>query len=121
MNSFSFVDRSNLFIDEVYINDRKVTIFHNTPFMKRKLEFGTAYHQFYILGKGTTGDTGAGDFLSESAFTDRLAVTNGLLAISTASYGRIQAEITLLKEPRERIVPIRLLKLLFTSPQETIV
>lgn len=69
--------------------------------MKRKLEFRTAYHQFYILDKGTTGDTGADDFWSESAFSNRLAVTNGLLAISTASYGRIQLEITLSKTPKE--------------------
>ncbi|SEJ36298.1 hypothetical protein SAMN05216327_10942 [Dyadobacter sp. SG02] len=67
--------------------------------MSSSLVFNTAYHQFYLVDKGSDNDTG-GDFWSEETLADRLAVNNRLIGVSTASYGRIQAEINFFeKEP----------------------
>jgi len=63
------------------------------------LVFNTAYHQFYLVDKGSDNDTG-GDFWSKAAEADRLAVNNRLIGVSTASYGRIQANVKVVeKEP----------------------
>lgn len=68
--------------------------------MKEKITFFTAHHQFYIADKGSDDDTG-GDFWSDSAQDNRLAVGSRLLGISTESYGRIQATITVRKNRPE--------------------
>lgn len=66
-----------------------------------KLTFNTAYHQFYLVDKGSENDT-AGDFWSKAAEADRLAVNNQLIGVSTASYGRIQANVKV--APKEPII-----------------
>lgn len=71
--------------------------------MKKQIEFQTAYYQFYILDKGIIADKDSNDFWSESSLANRLASTNSLLAVSTASYGRIKAQINLLEQPNNDI------------------
>lgn len=64
-----------------------------------KLDFYTAYNQFYICDATYSGDTGSVNFWSERAFLDRLAIEDGILGIGIGSYGHVKAELQLLPGP----------------------
>ncbi|MEQ8470516.1 MAG: hypothetical protein RIC35_04990 [Marinoscillum sp.] len=69
--------------------------------MKHNLSFYTAYNQFYIRDKDSNGDTGSPTFWSQEAFKDRLAEGDGLLGVSTESYGFINGYLYLLEKPKD--------------------
>lgn len=80
---------------------------HNKKiFMKvHKFSFETQYHQFYIEDKNDEGKGNAGspEFWSEDAFNSRFAMTNGIIGVSTQSYGNIKGEIEVLEKPNTNI------------------
>jgi hypothetical protein len=67
------------------------------------LNFRTSHGQFYVYDKSSDGDTSADGFWSEDAFSDRLAVWNGILAVFTECYELVKGELHLLSEPRNYI------------------
>ncbi len=71
--------------------------------MQHKLDFYTSYNQFYICDKNFRGDTGSDDFWTDDAFSDRLALEDGILGVGTASYGHIRAELDILNKANEEL------------------
>ena len=70
---------------------------------KTELEFNTSYHQFYISDKDSPQATDSPDFWTDQAISDKLAIGEGILGISTASYGPIKGEVTVYEEkPKEK-------------------
>jgi len=86
------------FISVIYAKLLLGLVLLNQPLTAKlyKLEFDTAYNQFYIGERGNQGDTGATGFWSEQAYHDKLAVADDVLGIGTGSYGHIKAELILL-------------------------
>lgn len=64
--------------------------------MKYLLDFYTQYNQFYIVDKSFPVKTD-GDFWSESAYEDRLAVNEGILGVGTECYGPVKGEINIVE------------------------
>ena len=60
----------------------------------KKIEFAffTAYYQFYILDAETKSQTDSDDFWNEEADYLRLATEEGLLGVTTATYGEISGD-----------------------------
>lgn len=71
--------------------------------MKRKFNFYTEYHQFYLEDKEKKADTNSIDFWSEEAFNTKLAMVRGIVGVGTHSYGNIKGEIEILDKPLENI------------------
>ncbi len=70
---------------------------------KIQFEFDTSYHQFYIADKNSTRTADSKDFWTDQALSDKLAIGENILGVSTASYGPIKGEITVLKnQPKKR-------------------
>jgi hypothetical protein len=74
------------------------------------LTFSTCYHQFYLTDPTSDYDTGRG-FWTDEALKRGLAVGEGVIGVSTASYGRVrcffevaESEPTLPLSPWQRIV-----------------
>lgn len=66
-------------------------------------KFYTQYNQFYVADKNAAGNTGSFNFWSDKAFSDRLALENGIIGVSTQSYGNIKGEIEALEKPNPTI------------------
>ncbi|NUY82743.1 hypothetical protein HUK80_17705 [Flavobacterium sp. MAH-1] len=66
--------------------------------MKYKLNFFTQYHQFYLLDKDARQTNEAlGNFWTDQAFADKLAVENGFLGIGVENdEGIVNCEISIL-------------------------
>jgi len=74
-----------------------------TDLMKYKLDFHTAYNQFYLTSDN--GDKSLQDASwSEESFNDRLDIKENLLTIYTGSYGHIRGELTVLQKPNNDFV-----------------
>lgn len=69
--------------------------------MKHFFNFYTSYNQFYLGDKGNNGDTGSSNFWTEKAFTDRLALEDGVIGIGIESWGIVKGEIEVLSNPPE--------------------
>ena len=76
----------------------------------QRLSFSTCYHQFYVIDPGVDYDTGT-NFWTDEAQKRGLASSEGVIGISTASYGRIRcffelanSEPSLPPAPWQRIV-----------------
>jgi hypothetical protein len=64
--------------------------------MKYPFNFYTSYHQFYIVDKGSEGNTASSTFWTDNAYNDRLAIENGILGVGTECYGPVKGELELL-------------------------
>lgn len=64
--------------------------------MKYLLDFYTQYNQFHIVDQLFPVNTD-GDFWSESAYADRLAVNEGILGVRSECYGPIKGEINIIE------------------------
>lgn len=65
--------------------------------MKFELKFTTDYGQFYITDKNATGNTGSKNFWTNQAFTDKLAVEDGILGVAIANEeGKVECEFEIL-------------------------
>ncbi|WP_369765222.1 hypothetical protein [Flavobacterium sp. WC2429] len=53
--------------------------------MKFELKFITDYGQFYIADKNAKGNTGSEKFWTDEAFTDRLAIEDGIIGVGIAN------------------------------------
>lgn len=82
---------------EVFFSCKNIRV---TSKQKNKMDynfsFDTAFNQFYIVDKGVMPNTGSDTFWSEEAFTDRVAIEEGVLGISTSSYGPVKGKLYLL-------------------------
>jgi hypothetical protein len=56
----------------------------------RAVRFYTEYRQFYVVDPDAQYDTGADTFWTKDAFAKAMAVGDGVLGITTASYGDIR-------------------------------
>lgn len=65
--------------------------------MKYKLDFYTAYNQFYVQDKLSTGRTDSASFWTAEAYHDRLAMEEGIVGIGTECYGPIKGELEILQ------------------------
>lgn len=68
--------------------------------MTYKLDFHTAYNQFYIIDPTRDGNTGSDNFWTDTAFEDRLAIENGVIGVGIGSYGHVKAEFEVLDKPK---------------------
>jgi hypothetical protein len=67
-----------------------------------KLKFSTEYYQFYILDSQSEGKTDAPDFWCDIAGKRRLAIGEGILGVTIATYGNVFGEVHILdKKPQE--------------------
>jgi hypothetical protein len=64
--------------------------------MTYKLNFSTAYRQFYLFDKDCEGDTGAPNFWSKTALASGLALEKGVIGVGIASYGLVRLTIEVL-------------------------
>jgi hypothetical protein len=66
------------------------------------LKFSSEYYQFYILDSETKTTTDAADFWCPAADELRLAIGEGLLGVTIATYGNVNGELRVLdKKPTE--------------------
>jgi hypothetical protein len=69
---------------------------------KHELNFLSEYYQFYILDAQTNTSTDDDDFWTADADEIRLAVGEGLLGVTTGTYGTVKSELFLLDaSPKE--------------------
>ncbi|MDC7997695.1 hypothetical protein [Gilvibacter sediminis] len=65
--------------------------------MSLRLKFRTSFRQFYLNDKNSNGDTSSDDFWSDDAFTDKLAVGEGVLGIGIENEeGDVECEFEIL-------------------------
>jgi hypothetical protein len=67
--------------------------------MTNILNFTTSYNQFYIADSKFIGDTGAEDFWTDNATSDRLAIAKDILGVRTECYGHINGDLVILNQP----------------------
>lgn len=65
------------------------------------LNFSTEYYQFYILDSKTKATTDADDFWCPDADKRRLAIGEGLLGVTIATYGNVNGELRILTQKPE--------------------
>ena len=65
------------------------------------LDFSSEYYQFYILDAQSKGETDAPDFWCPDADKRRLAIGEGLLGVTIATYGGVRGEIRILDNKPE--------------------
>ncbi|NCI50328.1 hypothetical protein GWC95_10375 [Sediminibacterium roseum] len=65
--------------------------------MNYKLDFQTAYQQFYLSDKESPKKTDSDSFWTSEAHNHRLAIEDGILGIGTACYGHVKGEVNILK------------------------
>jgi hypothetical protein len=63
-----------------------------------QLKFSSEYYQFYILDSISEGKTDALDFWNEEAGQRKLAIGEGILGVTIATYGNVNAELKILDE-----------------------
>ncbi|ATL45709.1 hypothetical protein COR50_00220 [Chitinophaga caeni] len=73
------------------------------PFLKMAFNFNTSHNQYYLADTDAPGDTGVPSFLLQTAFDARLAMAEGILGISTGSYGDIRGTISILSSIPESL------------------
>jgi hypothetical protein len=61
-----------------------------------RFDFYTQYHQFNICDKDSPMDTESGEFWTDEAFDDRLAMELGVIGVGTECYGPVKGELVLL-------------------------
>jgi hypothetical protein len=67
-----------------------------------QLKFSSEYYQFYILDSQSEGKTDAPDFWNDEAGDRKLAIGEGILGVTIATYGNVNAELKILdKKPIE--------------------
>lgn len=72
------------------------------------LAFSTEYYQFYILDAETKAQTDAADFWCPDADKRRLAIGEGLLGVTTTTYGDVVVSVSvLLNKPKDFVVGAR--------------
>lgn len=64
--------------------------------MSFELDFYTSHCQFYIYDKNAPGDTASSNFWSDEAYTDRLAIEDGILGVGTECYGPVKGDLDIL-------------------------
>ncbi len=68
------------------------------------LNFSSEYYQFYILDSQSEGKTDAPDFWNDEAGERKLAIGDGILGVTIATYGNVNANVHVLdKKPQENI------------------
>jgi hypothetical protein len=65
---------------------------------KYSLNFLTEYYQFYLLDAATASQAGDENFWNKAAEKLRLAVLDGLLGVTIATYGQVYGELAVLRE-----------------------
>jgi hypothetical protein len=65
----------------------------------KKLDFYTTHHQFYIVDEVHVSPDGH-NFWNEEAFFERMPVNDGIIGISTASYGPIKGSFQIFNSPQ---------------------
>jgi hypothetical protein len=66
------------------------------------LKFSSEYYQFYILDTQSEGKTDAPDFWNDKAGERKLAIGDGILGVTIATYGNVNGEIRILdKKPTQ--------------------
>jgi hypothetical protein len=66
------------------------------------LKFWSEYYQFYILDSQSEGKTDAPDFWNDEASVRKLAIGEGILGVTIATYGNVNATLQVLdKKPQE--------------------
>jgi hypothetical protein len=70
----------------------------NSTMNKYSLHFSTEYYQFYLLDEATKSQTDDADFWNSEAEKLRLAVLDGLLGVTIATYGQVNGELIVLQE-----------------------
>jgi hypothetical protein len=68
---------------------------------KYSLNFWSEYYQFYILDAETKAQTDAADFWCDAAGERRLAIGEGLLGVTIATYGNVKGEVRILDNEPE--------------------
>lgn len=63
-----------------------------------QLKFSSEYYQFYILDSQSEGKTDAPDFWNDEAGERKLAIGEGILGVTIATYGNVNAELKILDE-----------------------
>jgi hypothetical protein len=67
-----------------------------------QLKFSSEYYQFYILDSTSEGKIDASDFWNDEAGIRKLAIGEGILGVTIATYGNVNAELKILdKKPIE--------------------
>lgn len=67
-----------------------------------QLKFSSEYYQFYILDSQSEGKTDAPDFSNDEASERRLAIGEGILSVTIATYRNVNAKVLVLdKKPIE--------------------
>jgi hypothetical protein len=67
-----------------------------------QLKFSSEYYQFYILDSQSEGKIDAPDFWNDEAGERKLAIGEGILGVTIATYGNVNAELKILdKKPIE--------------------
>lgn len=94
-----------MFVNSQMINIYKVskTLQELKQPMKYLFNFYTSYNQFYFFDKGSNGDTGSDNFWTEKAFSDRLALEDGVVGVRTESWGDIKGELEILEKRPEDV------------------
>lgn len=69
--------------------------------MKHNLDFYTSYNQFYLCDSKSPQNINAKDFWNDQAYSDRIAMGNGIIAVRTQSYGHIIGELQFLNKESE--------------------
>jgi hypothetical protein len=63
-----------------------------------QLKFSSEYYQFYILDSQSEGKIDAPDFWNDEAGIRKLAIGEGILGVTIATYGNVNAELKILDE-----------------------
>ncbi len=71
--------------------------------MKYKLDFYTAYKQFYLSDKTSSQDTDSSCFWTTEANNDRLAIEEGILRVGTECYGPVKGELNILNRIKNEL------------------
>ncbi|QHS57691.1 hypothetical protein GWR56_19870 [Mucilaginibacter sp. 14171R-50] len=72
--------------------------------MKHQIDFYTSYNQFYITDKDAGGATNSDKFWTTEAFTERLAVEDGILGVGVECYGPVKGEVYLLNSSNDTTI-----------------
>ncbi|QXV67371.1 hypothetical protein INP83_09870 [Mucilaginibacter sp. 21P] len=72
--------------------------------MVHPLDFYTQYSQFYVSDKDTLGDTSSDKFWTDDAFSDRLAMEEGIIGVGTECYGPIKGELEILERENKSFI-----------------
>lgn len=66
--------------------------------MTYKIQFRTSHSQFYLSDEGSPAATDSNEFWTEEAFTEKLAIEEGILGVCIGTYSHVKCEILLLPQ-----------------------